>query len=199
MSNRGAMSYVMRDVVLAPRSFAKPSPVHTAEPAEVGMPAPALPGLAPAPTVVAFLRHVGCPFAEATMKRMGTLAQAHPEIDFVAVTHSPLELAQTWCDSFGGAGPQRIVPDPAREHYAAWGVGISDRQHFAGKASMAAVKELLDEGIHNRRASGSRWQAAATFAVDPAGTIRWRHLPSHAGDLPALGEAVAVLTGPATG
>jgi hypothetical protein len=72
-------------------------------------------------------------------------------------------------------------------------VGLSDRQHFAGPESLAALRRLLDRGIHNRWARGNRWQAAASFAVDPAGMVRWRHIPRHAGDVPPLAQAIAKL------
>ncbi|MBC7978856.1 MAG: AhpC/TSA family protein, partial [Myxococcales bacterium] len=116
-----------------------------------------------------------------------------PAFDFLAVTHSADRQSQRWCDAFGGAAGVQLVADPDRAHYAAWGVGLSDRKHFAGSDSLRSLDRLLDDGIHNRWAKGNRWQAAATFAVDPAGRLRWRHVPRHAGDLPPLGEAVIAL------
>jgi hypothetical protein len=181
--------------VVAPHTFVKPKPREVAPPLEVGAKAPELPGLQPGRSaVVAFLRHVGCPFAEATVRDMARRAPAHPGVDFIAVTHSREEASRGWCESFGGAAGVHIVADLDRARYAARGNGLSDRKHFAGGASMAALRRLLDEGIHNRWASGNRWQAAATFAVDPAGIVRWRHAPRHAGDLPPLDDAVRALT-----
>jgi hypothetical protein len=191
---RWQIVYLLRDFVVAPHTFVKPKSLDTARSPELGEPAPALPGVrAGRPAVVGFLRHVGCPFAEATLREMTTLAAAHPEVDFIAVTHSDEAPSQRWCDAFGGAGAVRIVPDPERARYAAWGVGLSDRRHFAGPESLAALRRLLDRGIHNRWARGNRWQAAASFAIDAAGMVRWRHRPRHAGDVPALGEAISAL------
>lgn len=193
---RWQLVYLLRDFVVAPHTFWKPKPLETAVAPELGAKVPELPARKPGrPAVVGFLRHVGCPFAEATVRRMVGLAAAQPTIDFIAVTHSGEEPSRSWCNSFGGAGRVRFVSDPDRARYAAWGVGISDRKHFAGRASMAALVRLLDEGIHNRWASGNRWQAAATFAIDPAGVLRWRHLPRHAGELPPLDQAVTALAG----
>jgi hypothetical protein len=195
---RWQIVYLLRDFVVAPHTFVKPKPRDVAPPLEVGGIAPELPGLRPGrPAVVAFLRHVGCPFAEATVRAMARLAADHPGIDFLAVTHSAEQPSRSWCDSFGvvAGGPAgvHLVPDPDRARYAAWGIGLSDRKHFAGGDSMGALGRLLDEGVHNRWASGNRWQAAATFAVDPAGTVRWRHAPRHAGDLPPLADALRAL------
>jgi len=194
---RWQIVYLLRDFVVAPHTFVRPRPRDTAAALELGARVPELPGLRPGrPAVVAFLRHVGCPFAEATVRQMAALAAERPGIDFLAVTHSPEAPSQRWCESFGGAAGVQLVPDPERARYAAWGVGLSDRRHFAGPESLGALRRLLDEGIHNRWASGNRWQAAATFAVDPAGVLRWRHVPRHAGDLPPLAEAIAALAGP---
>jgi hypothetical protein len=191
---RWQLVYLLRDFVVAPRTFVKPKARDIAAPPEPGATAPALPALRPgSPAVVAFLRHVGCPFAEATVRELAALAAVHPTIDFLAVTHSPEVPSRRWCDAFGGAPGVQIVCDPDRAHHAAWGVGLSDREHFAGARSLAAVWRLLDVGIHNRWASGTRWQAAATFAIDPAGVLRWRHFPAHAGDLPSLDDAIAAL------
>jgi hypothetical protein len=194
---RWQIVYLLRDFVVAPHTFVRPRPRDTAAAPELGARVPELPGLSPGrPAIVAFLRHVGCPFAEATVRQMAALAAERPGMDFLAVTHSPEAPSQRWCESFGGAGGVRIVADPERARHAAWGVGLSDRRHFAGPESLGALRRLLDEGIHNRWASGNRWQAAATFAVDPAGVLRWRHFPRHAGDLPPLADAIAALVGP---
>jgi hypothetical protein len=193
---RWQLVYLLRDFVVAPHTFVKPKAQETAAPPELGARVPELPALRSGrPAVVAFLRHVGCPFAEATVRHMTALAASQPPIDFIAVTHSPEKPSRSWCDAFGGAAGVQLVFDPDRRRYAAWGVGLSDRKHFAGGKSMAALTRLLDEGIHNRWASGNRWQAAATFAVDPSGVLRWRHLPLHAGDLPPLHDAIAALAG----
>lgn len=192
---RWQIAYLLCDFVAAPQTFMRPKPHPTAAPPDLGAKVPELPALRPQrPAVVAFLRHVGCPFAEATVREMAALVSAHPALDFIAVTHSGEEPSRRWCDAFGGAAGVQLVADPERAHYAAWGVGLSDRHHFAGKESLAAVWRLLDRGIHNRWASGTRWQAAATFAVDRAGLLRWRHQPAHAGDLPPLDDAIAALS-----
>src|SRR5213078_2571234 len=184
---RWQLVYLLRDFIVAPHTFIKPKAVATAAPAELGARVPELPTRKPdRAAVIAFLRHVGCPFAEATVRNLVALAEQHPTIDFIAVTHSADRPSHRWCQAFGGPGRVAIVSDPDRAYYAAWGVGLSDRRHFAGPDSLAALRRLLDDGIHNRWASGNRWQPAASFAVDPAGVLRWRHLPRHAGDVPPL-------------
>lgn len=193
---RWQIVYLLRDFVVAPHTFMKPRPRDTAPALELGARVPDLPGLTPGrPAIAAFLRHVGCPFAEATIRQMVALAPQHPDLTWLAITHSAEQPSRRWCDAFGGAAGVQLVPDPDRALYARWGIGLSDRSHFAGPASLGALRALLDDGIHNRWASGNRWQPAATFAIDAAGVLRWRHAPRHAGDLPPLADAVAALAG----
>jgi hypothetical protein len=189
---RWKLVYGLRDVVVAPRSFVRPRPLEIAPPLDVGATAPELER---GPAVVAFLRHVGCPFAEATLRALAAAAEGRPELRFVAVTHSAPEVSVAWVEACGGAPGVWLVADPRRSHYAAWGVGLCDRRHLAGRESREALFRLLDGGIHNRWPSGNRWQSAATFGVDGSGIVRWRHLPRHAGDLPPLDEATRALVG----
>lgn len=157
----------------------------------VGGAAPALPGGQPgAPYVVAFLRHVGCPFAERTMLDLrAAAAEGGPE--WVAVSHALHAETERWLDALGGAGDVRLIMDDSRAVYAAWGLGRTSLGHFAGRRSLAGVARLARQGIRNRQSSGTRWQRAGTFAVDATGTVRWGHLPASAADLPDLAQARA--------
>jgi hypothetical protein len=141
------------------------------------------------PAVVAFLRHVGCPFAESTMQTLSEEAARHPEIDWIAVSHAGLESTDHWCTAIGASRHVRLVIDEQRSAYGAWGLGRSSLRHFAGGRSLRAAAELARKGIRNRHPAGSRWQQAGTFAVNADGEVVWRHIPKHAGALPDLGDA----------
>ncbi len=141
------------------------------------------------PAVVAFLRHVGCPFAEATMRALSEHALEHEDIDWIAVSHAPLEATDRWCAAVGASHRVRLVIDEERAAYGAWGLGRSSLVHFAGRRSLTAVARLAREGIRNRHPAGTRWQRAGTFGVDRNGTIVWHHIPTHAGALPDLDAA----------
>jgi hypothetical protein len=145
------------------------------------------------PAVVAFLRHVGCPFAEATIRAMSAEAEKDPGLRWIAVSHAGLEATDRWCADVGTSRHVRVVIDDERRAYAAWGVGLSSLGHFAGRRSLREVAKLARSGIRNRHPVGTRWQRAGTFAVAVDGTIAWRHLPAHAGDLPDFAAAVAAL------
>lgn len=163
--------------------------VAPAEPPAPGDPAPDAPsGAGGHSFVLAFLRHPGCPFAEQTLRSLRKAAAARPEVEWLAVSHASREKTDEWAAAVGGSEGVELVVDEERRLYAAWGVGRTDLRHFAGPSSLGAVAALARAGIRNRHPAGSRWQGAATFAVGSA-TVRWRHLPEHAGDLPDLDAA----------
>lgn len=182
-----------------PRTFIKPLPVPVGAVPKVGEPAPVPPGppLEGSGQVICFLRHAGCPFAEATLKHLKEQHRIHPDITAVAVGHAPPQAAQLWRSKIGGAEGIVCIDDPSRRLYGEWGLGLTDGAHFAGVQSLAAVGSLLGQGIRNRHPAGTRWQGAGSFAVDGRGIVRWRHLPHHAGDLPNLEEAFTSLHGAA--
>jgi len=174
------------------RTFLPPPDQEIAEPPSRGRPAPGLEGHdAPGcPQIVAFLRHTGCPFAERTFRELRDRATEHPEVCFLAVSHSPEAATDAWAEAVGGRGEVDLVVDEERSLYAAWGLGRSSFGHFMGLTSLRAVGELAREGVRNRHPHGTRWQQAGTFALDPDQTVCWRHLPEHAGDLPDLRAAI---------
>ena len=171
------------------RTFLPPSALETADPPAVGDPAP--PGFE-GPAVIAFRRHTGCPFAEATLRALRDLAG---DVTVIAVSHAPEEATARWCEAVGGAGEVRLVSDPDRTAYAAWGLGRSSLTHFMGRRSLGEVAKLARQGVRNRHPDGSRWQQAGTFAIDAHSTVVWRHLPAHAGELPDLAAALHAAAG----
>ncbi|MEA2469218.1 MAG: hypothetical protein QOE38_216 [Thermoleophilaceae bacterium] len=174
------------------RTFVPPRALPTAAPPSSGDAAPELPapGLTDGrPAVVAFPRHTGCPFAEATAAALREAAGRHGTLDWIAVSHAPADVTERWYHAIGGSGDVRVLIDSERECYAAWGLGRSSLGHFVGRRSLAEVGRLAKRGIRNRHPDGTRWQQAGTFVVDATGTVRWRHVPAHAGEQPDLDEA----------
>lgn len=180
-----------------PRTFFKPSALASTPAPRVGEPAPDAPGppYAAGGQVLVFLRHAGCPFAEATLRSLRSEAAEHPSVTAVAVGHAPSTAATAWRSKLGGAQGIVCIDDPSRHLYSAWGLGLTDLGHFAGGDSLRTLISLAGQGIRNRHPSGTRWQRAGAFAIDAGGVVRWRHLPTHAGDLPDLAAAFAALEG----
>ncbi|KAI2885734.1 hypothetical protein CBS76997_5486 [Aspergillus niger] len=77
-------------------SWLSPPPVQLSPAPQAGDKAPSCPELPlPAnnnrPTIISFLRHCGCPVAEATFLELRTAAENHSEINFVAVSRHFVE------------------------------------------------------------------------------------------------------------
>lgn len=154
------------------------------------LPAPLEPGR---PAIVAFLRHTGCPFAERAVQMLREAAASSPGTQWIAVSHAQAPETARWCLAIGGSGDMRVLSDPSRRAYAAWGLGRTSLGHFMGARSLAAVASLAREGIRNRHPAGTRWQSAGTFALDGEGVVRWVAIPDHAGELPDLDAALRSL------
>jgi hypothetical protein len=134
-------------------SWSSPPYIVPATAPRVGDKAPSDPELVlPAddgkPTIIAFLRHCGCPgklspllqsfhikseltlifhlpaVAEATFLAMRTAAIKHPDINFIAISHSDQPSTEKWLNAVGGPGSVRVIVDAEREIYAKWGLGV---------------------------------------------------------------------------
>ncbi|KAI1116055.1 hypothetical protein F5Y14DRAFT_99703 [Nemania sp. NC0429] len=164
-------------------------------PPEVGAKAPTHASLTlptDKPTIIAFLRHCGCPFAEKTFKALAALSTNHKDINFVAVSHSSAEATERWVTSVGGYWDASVVIDEERDLYALFGLGISTTWHVLSPLALYNTLQLgKRENIWNRPTeSGSRWQTAGAFAIDEGGVVRWRHIAARADDLADWDAAV---------
>ncbi|KAF5583876.1 thioredoxin-like fold [Fusarium pseudocircinatum] len=150
------------------------------------------------PTLVVFLRHCGCPFAEKTFRALADLSDKVPGVHCVAISHSSEEATDNWLPLVGGTWNVDVVIDEERDLYAKWGLGISSTWHAVNPLTLWNVFSLgKNEGIWNRPTeSGSRWQTSGAFAVDRDGTIRWAHVARTADDMPDLNAAMTALGHP---
>jgi hypothetical protein len=128
------------------------------------------------------------------------IAPAHPDIHFIAVSHSDQASTDRWLaavpEPLKNTQPNlTIIVDAEREAYAAWGLGTSSFWHVLG--SISSVSKLKEDGINVRSTeSGNRWQTAGNFGVDGEGTVRWSRKDERADDIPDFKEGVdAVLKG----
>ena len=146
-----------------------------------GQVAPGSPALASSHShrLVVFLRHVGCPFAEHTVKRLRAWAPLHPQVDVLLISHADGPSSQQWLAAIGGLGSMRLVVDQARLLHNQWGLGESNFWHFAGPRSLLGVMALWPKGIRNRSAAGTRWQRAGVFFL-VGEELAWSHVPASA-------------------
>lgn len=145
-----------------------------------------------------FLRHVGCPFAEKTVKDLRDLGKTDPRVEVVFISHGNEKTAAKWLATIGGAASARWIDDPSRQAYGNCGLGYSGPAHFLGRASLSAALSLRREGIRNRMASGTRWQRAGAFLVGNDGRVVWKQVPETADLLPEAVEVVAAMERKAT-
>lgn len=110
-------------------SWFSPKNPTTSEPPKPGDPAPTTPNLPLDPnkkSILAFLRHCGCPFAEKTFLRLREAAKTHSDIAFIAVSHSDQASTDKWLKSLPQYGTEpsnlSIVVDAEKEVYAKWGL-----------------------------------------------------------------------------
>lgn len=173
----------------------------TSPPPKIGSPAPSIPGKLDLPsstknsTILAFLRHCGCPFAEKTFRSLRSTAQQHPDIAFIAISHSSQSATDRWLEALGGAGPVTVIVDAEREVYARWGLGASGWWHVLSPGAMWSVVKLgREEGIWNRPTeSGSRWQSAGSWGVDGKGIVRWGRVAVRADEIADFGDGARAL------
>ncbi|PNY24245.1 Uncharacterized protein TCAP_05818 [Tolypocladium capitatum] len=147
-------------------------------------------------TLVLFLRHCGCSFAEKTFKALTAISDRNKTVvHCIAVSHSSVEDTERWVLQVGGVWQTDIIVDEGRDIYAAWGLGLSSTWNMINPFALYSAYRLgADEGIWNRPTeSGSRWQTSGAFAVDEDGTVRWEHISRTAADLPNFDDALEAL------
>ena len=161
--------------------------------------------LSGAPTVITFLRHCGCPFAEKTFLNLREVARAHRTTSFIAVSHSSQTSTDTWLESLPQSGSEpdnlQIVVDEGREAYTAWGLGVASFGHVLSPSGLYQVWKLgREEGIWNRPTeSGSRWQTSGSFGVDGSGIVRWSRPAQSADEIPDFEEGASAAEAGETG
>jgi len=145
------------------------------------------------PSLVCFLRHTGCPFAEALVRQLSDIADQHPELNCVAVLHGEFAVAQRWLARLNVSTSVHCIVDTPRRVYGQWGVGYSNYASLLHPGVGLALLRMLVKGIRNRDASGTRWQQQVCFLVDGNSFVIGRHVPKHAGDVPDLENMVRLL------
>ena len=180
------------------KSWLFPNPIAVADPLSIGSSAPSTPELADLsgkPFVITFLRHCGCPFAEKIFLRLRSSASSHPDVAFIAVSHSDQASTDKWLAAVGGAGHVKVIVDSERKIYAAWGLGTSSFWHVLSPGGLWNVYKLgKEEGIWNRPTeSGTRWQTGGSFGVDGKSIVRWGQAAPGADWVPDFEDAISLI------
>lgn len=125
---------------------------------------------------------------------MREAASTHPNIHFIAISHSNQQHTDKWLRDIGGANPANleVIVDEKREIYAAWGLGVASVWHVLKPASLYDIYKIAKEdGIVNRPTeSGYRWQTSGHWAVDGQSNVVWGGIVGSANEIPDFEEAV---------
>ncbi|WWC85812.1 uncharacterized protein L201_000679 [Kwoniella dendrophila CBS 6074] len=184
-------SYIPAIKSIIPQTSPTPSTLP-----EIDSKAPSLPGLdlekEGKPTLIAFVRHCGCPFAEKEINLLSEETQKNDHLRVVIVQHAERKQVDKWFDEIGGSKlfPDStrftLIPDPTRELYAKWGIGQLGWGGMINSGIMDNLKKLKEnDGIDLRQTgTGSyRWQNSGGFAVSSEGTIKWRKIAKDSSDI----------------
>ncbi|KAL8292918.1 hypothetical protein RQP46_000612 [Phenoliferia psychrophenolica] len=153
-----------------------------------------------APTLIACVRHCGCPFAENEIRTLAKLSNEHPSLQVIVVAMSSEEDVPAWFKRIGGdefkdASRVKVIADPTRKVYAELGVGLLGWGGMFSGEMVANLKRLRSEGVVNTEtvAGSYRWQNSGGFAVGPDGLVKFAHIAKHAGDMVDYAAAAATL------
>jgi peroxiredoxin len=105
------------------RSLIPPSISHSSQKAlKPGDTVPDAPKLgSDKPSIVAFLRHIGCPFAEKTFRDLHAFAEIHrDQYQYIAISHGTERDTKDWIEEVGGMGRITVLSDEQFQMYQAW-------------------------------------------------------------------------------
>lgn len=98
---------------------------------------------------------------------MKNAAAHHPNINFIAISHSDQLSTEKWLEAIGGpseaaSSSATVIVDVEREIYAKWGLGVVSWGHVSSPTGLLGIWKIgKEKGIWNRLTeSGSRWQCS---------------------------------------
>jgi peroxiredoxin len=135
---------------------------------------------------IVFLRYFGCPFCQA---QVVALREDHERFERIGANvtligqGTPQECRE-FCDA--RRVPFRVLVDPARSAYRAYGLGKGGAMQVVGPQVMVPwIRNELHAETRQRRLHGaSLTQMPGTFVTDTHGIIRFAHRSRHVADVP---------------
>ncbi|KAI1803448.1 hypothetical protein F4811DRAFT_342777 [Daldinia bambusicola] len=174
------------------------------------------------PTIVLFLRCVGCAFAQKSFLALRELAiKKQGKLNCIAVSHSSLDATRKWVDLLGGAWNVKVVIDEDRAIYAAWGLGLGNIWYMFNPTTQIqgwkekgwlGIKvansiqrtsslrqgsppktEPTEENEGPSTVMGNKWQESGLFAIDAQGVVIWATKALRADDMMDLTAAATAI------
>jgi hypothetical protein len=106
--------------------------------------------------------------AEKTFLDLRKLANKHPNLHCIAISHCTKQATDKWMSALGGSWAVEVVIDEEREIYASWGLGISTAYYLLNPWTQMAARKLgTGEGIWGREVGdgGNRWQIGGAVCI----------------------------------
>ena len=141
------------------------------------------------PTLLVFLRHLGCIFCREMVKDIRIAADradaGQPEKRYPRVVFVHSATAELGARFFGRFWPgASAISDPEKRLYRAAGLGRGTFIQLLGPRAIAAALRGLLKGHTIGSPAGDPWMMPGLLLVSPQGRILHRHVPRHAGDHP---------------
>ena len=149
------------------------------------------------PTLLVFLRHLGCIFCRETVADLRAITDRDPGFPPVLLftQSTPIELRAFLRRDWPTA---RAVSDPERRFYAAFGIEHMSPLGLLRPALWSAERRARAKGIEGGERTGDIWRMPGVFLAHKH-EIVWSHEFRHAGDhpdwdrIPALAAALATV------
>lgn len=139
------------------------------------------------------------PVAEKQFLTLRALANRHPSLRCVAISHCTPLATQKWLNALGGAWNVEVIVSSDRALYAEWGLGLSNSYYLLNPWTQVKQRKLgTEEGIWVRDVGsegGCRWQVGGAWGVDEMGVVRWAFVGATADEGGDLAEGVRILSG----
>jgi peroxiredoxin len=113
--------------------------------------------------------------------------------EIVAVGQGSLERTAAFVADLGL--PYRVLGDPARTAYRAYGLTEGSLGQIFSAAAGRGVLRAFRHGARGGRVTGSATQLPGAFVVDRVGIIRYARPGRHAADTPGSDELLAAVAG----
>jgi peroxiredoxin len=145
------------------------------------------------PAMLVFVRHFGCLFCREQVAEVRSHAAAFVAagVDVVVVGNGSVAEAAAFATEH--AGSLRVLTDPTREAYCAFGMQRGWRTAANVGTVSRAVRALAKGYRQAARPQGDPFQQGGVLIFEAGGRERWRFISKEAGEHPPIEAVLAAL------
>ncbi len=138
------------------------------------------------PTLLVFLRHLGCLFTREWLDELGPASESDPTFPAPLFFHlGTVEQGDAFFSEF--APKARAIADPGQRFYKALGVPKAPAYQLLDPRVWACGLRATRKGHSAGRPVGDPFVMPALFLVEED-RLTWRYVPDHMGGLPRAAE-----------